>query len=55
MALVGHDAYADFKRRLVTQFLLNSDYFQRASATVPIHCHEWTGVCVNPFARFDDA
>ncbi|MBL8560357.1 MAG: hypothetical protein JNM47_16670 [Hyphomonadaceae bacterium] len=53
-ALSGYGGYAEFKRRLVTQFLLNSDYFYRSDASEPVHCLEWTGVCVNPFARFND-
>lgn len=55
-AVLGrHAGYAEFKRTLVTQFLLSSDYFLRSDASEPINCYGWSAVCANPFARFGDA
>ena len=44
--------YDNFRRRLVTYFLLNSTYFHRADVEDVVVFRHATG-CGNPFARFD--
>jgi len=45
--------YDNFRRRLVTYFLMNSSYFVENSKNVPVEFFEHNNVCGNPFARFD--
>jgi len=53
-ALGSFGGYATFKRTLVTQFLLGSDYFLRENSAQPVAYLARARVCINPFARFND-
>lgn len=52
MALGGGGPYETFTRRVMTNFLLGSNFFHRSSAREPVEYIALPDVCPNPFARF---
>ncbi len=51
--LGGQGPYETFVRRVTTNFVMGSNFFQRATPTDPIEYVSIAQVCGNPFARFD--
>ena len=51
-ALGGQGPYETFVRRVVTRFMMGSNYFHRSSASEPVRYTSIADACGNPFARF---